>query len=46
MEKAQAILLAVKNGIQVICSNRPDPKKNVLNEETLIKFIEAIKKEK
>jgi alanine-alpha-ketoisovalerate/valine-pyruvate aminotransferase len=45
MERAQAVLLAVKNGIQVICTSRPDPKKNVLNEETLIQLIDAIKKE-
>mgnify|MGYP003346679028 CR=1 FL=1 len=46
MERAQAVLLAVKNGIQVICTSRPDPKKNILNEETLMKLIEAIKNDK
>lgn len=46
MERSEAILLAVKNGIQVVCSSRPDPKKNVLNEDALLKLIEALKKEK
>ena len=43
MTEAQAILLAVKCGIQVVVTNRPDPKKNNLNVDALMKLIQEIK---
>lgn len=43
MTEAQAILLAVKCGIQVVVSSRPDSKKNTINVDALMKLIQEIK---
>ena len=44
MTEAQAILLAVKCVIQITVTNKPDPKKNALNVDVLMKLIEELKK--
>lgn len=43
MNETEAILLAVKCGVQVTVGSKPNPSKNHINLDALLKLIEAIK---